>query len=403
MRTELPQELLATDKGKRADAILRSCVHCGFCLPACPTYLDTGDELDSPRGRIVLIQAMLEAGSGNKITATHLDRCLTCQACETACPSNVAYKELLDIGRETLETTVRRTWFQRWRRVALRLFLPRPTLFSWSYRILMQVRGLLPQALGNQLHSPIKIRYAKMTPPSGAPAVLLLPGCVQSSATPNTLQAAKAVLNHLGVRTIIASTSCCGALEHHLGAPGKARQRARQNIRQWSSMTDIQAILSTASGCGAHIQGYPGFLDADEPGFPVPVMDIGRYLQQQDPAALPMPAQKLRIAWQVPCTLQHGLRNVLNIPEMLRTHGHMLVPTSDDHLCCGSAGAYSLEQPAMSRRLRQRKLMALLAGKPDVIATANVGCQLHLQAEAGIPVKHWLEILAAGLEERNSQ
>jgi glycolate oxidase iron-sulfur subunit len=405
MRTNLHPDVLATARGRRADEILRSCVHCGFCTATCPTYLETGDELDGPRGRIYLINAVLEENRGNAAAQQHLDRCLTCRSCETTCPSGVAYGELLDFGREVIERSVPRPAPRRWLRRLLRLSVPRPGLLKPVFRLAQAARPLLPGRLKTATAAARRRHYRVPAPSVAATGrrVLLLSGCVQSYATPNTVAAARAVLAHLGVAADIAPPACCGALEHHLGDPAAAARRARANLSSWQSRgVAYDAILSLASGCGVHIKDYPRLLAESEPGpaaagFAGKVEDIGEYLASLDVSVLPRPQRAARVAWHAPCTLQHGQRTGAEIPGMLAALGYLLVPAGQGHLCCGSAGAYSLEQPQLSRALRDRKLAALGQNGPEVIATANVGCQLHLQSATPLPVRHWIELLAAGL------
>ncbi|HEY5718140.1 MAG TPA: glycolate oxidase subunit GlcF [Motiliproteus sp.] len=402
MQTRLPAALLATVTGQRADSILRSCVHCGFCTATCPTYLVTGDERDSPRGRIYLIKALLEGESVTARTQHHLDRCLTCRACETTCPSGVAYNQLLDIGRDQIEQLVGRSLWSIWKRRLLRWWLPHPTRLAPLLRGLRLLVPLLPQTLRQQLPPPQRplappVQLAKINA-----TYLLLEGCVQSLTTPNTNAALRTLLALRGIqlKTVVQS-GCCGAISHHLDAPAEALTFMRRNIDAWwpHLQQGAQGIIASASGCGAELKRY-GELLQDDPVYAERAAALAQRVK--DPCEVIQPdwfrrtvtAAPPPVAFQSPCTLQHGQRLLGKVEAILQAAGYRLTMVKDAHLCCGSAGTYSLLQPQLSKQLRVAKLEALMASDPSCIATANVGCQLHLAQTSPIPVRHWLELLA---------
>ena len=402
MQTRLPAALLATERGQQADAILRSCVHCGFCTATCPTYLATGDERDGPRGRIYLIKAMLEDEPVSAHTQRHLDRCLTCRACETTCPSGVEYSQLLDIGRDEVERRVGRRGWPGLQRRLLRWWLPYPRRLRPLLRVAHGLAPLLPTPLRAKL-PPLPKPLPAVTITAPTTTMLLLEGCVQSVATPATNHALRRVLARQGVALVVAQGSgCCGALSHHLDGGEQARDFMRRNIDAWWPHIEqgVGAILVSASGCGAELKRYGELLRLDSRYAeraariaalvkdPCEVIDI----EQVKRSAVP-PSVK-RVALHTPCTLQHGLHLGGRIEPLLSAAGYQLTPVRDGHLCCGSAGTYSLLQPAMAAQLQADKLAALQAALPDCIATANVGCQLHLAAASSVPVVHWLQLLA---------
>jgi glycolate oxidase iron-sulfur subunit len=421
VRTELHPDILATDAGREADAILRSCVHCGFCSATCPTYQVLGDELDGPRGRIWLIRDMLERDAAGADTQLHLDRCLTCRSCETTCPSGVRYGRLLDIGRTHLEQRVSRPPFERLMRTALRHLVPYPQRLRIPLRIGQWLRPLLPALLRDKV--PVLQRRRASSTPAGAHArqVLLLAGCVQSLATPRTNGDAIAVLDRLGIHAMeAAAAGCCGALPHHLGDPDAARTMARRNVDAWWPLLSsaartgdgdgdgAEALVMTASGCGVEVREY-GELLADDPAYAQRAarisaisMDLSEFLVDEDLSSLHL-AGRPRVAWHPPCTLQHGQQVRGPVERILDAVGAQRVPVIDSHLCCGSAGTYSLLQPRLAGELRRRKLERLTAETPEVIVTANVGCQTHLGSVAELPVRHWIELLADGLGDAGQQ
>lgn len=400
MQTQLADFIKDTPQGREADAILKSCVHCGFCNATCPTYQLLGDELDGPRGRIYLIKALLEGQGGGAKTRLHLDRCLTCRACETTCPSGVRYGRLLDIGREVVEAKTVRPWLERVQRQALLKLLPYPrrfdSLLGWARR----AKPLLPTALSRKLPAPAQ----PATWPTGSQArkMLILEGCVQPSLAPNINAATARLLDRLGIELIRAdSGACCGAMSHHLTAVADAQNLMRRNIDAWWPHIErgAEAIVITASGCGVMVKDY-GTLLQDDPAYAdkaarvaALAKDVGEVLAEEDLSELRLQAPR-RIAFQSPCTLQHGQKLNGLVEGLLVRLGFELTPVADAHLCCGSAGTYSILQPALSERLLANKLAALAAGGPELIVTANIGCLTHLQSEATLPVRHWVELLA---------
>jgi glycolate oxidase iron-sulfur subunit len=408
VRTDLPDDVLATDAGREADSILRACVHCGFCNATCPTYEVLGDERDGPRGRIWLIKEMLERDAAPDDARTHLDRCLTCRACETTCPSGVRYGRLLDIGRAHLETRTRRPLRERVVRWGLRRVVPRRALLHVPLRLGQWLRPLLPEGLREAVPM-LQTRLDAPAPGSHDRRVLMLAGCVQPLATPRTNQAAALVLDRLGIEAVEApGAGCCGALPQHLGDPDAARAFARRNVDAWWPLVDpdgeapVEALVMTASGCGVEVREYGALLagDADYAERARTIaertVDLSEYLVEQDRSALPRPAPA-RVAWHPPCTLQHGQQVRGPVERILDDLGIERVPVRDAHLCCGSAGTYSLLQPVLADELRTRKLAALEADDPALIVTANVGCQTHLAAVCERPVRHWVELLAEPL------
>ncbi|WP_297528378.1 glycolate oxidase subunit GlcF [Thiohalobacter sp.] len=409
MQTRISPRHRDTPEGRTADRILRSCVHCGFCTATCPTYQVLGDELDSPRGRIYLIKELLEDGPTGEHTRTHLDRCLLCRACETTCPSGVEYHRLLDIGRGLMEREHPRPPRQRLLRHALRLTLPYPDRF----RLLLGLGRMLSPLLPARLRRKLPPRQS--APPAPAPAgtaggrrMLVLEGCVQSAATPATNAAARRVLARLGIELVtVPGAGCCGALSHHLDAPDEARAFMRRNIDAWWPALEAgaEAIVVTASGCGSELKEY-GELLADDPDYAErarriaqATRDLAEVLAAEDLSALRLDIAEERIAVHVPCSLQHGQQLPDLLPALMQRLGFDLVPVEEGHLCCGSAGSYSILQPALSETLAARKIDALTAHGPDRIVTANIGCQLHLAAQGTVPVEHWIERVAECLEE----
>lgn len=402
MQTQLSPEFHNTPTGQEAEAILRSCVHCGFCLATCPTYQLLGNELDSPRGRIYLIKQVLEGQPASAKTQLHLDRCLTCRNCETTCPSGVQYGHLLDIGRAIVERQVGRTPWRYAQRVALKAVLPYPRRFTPLLRLGQSVRPLLP--LG-------KIPARSPTPPAVNPpadadtTLLLLTGCVQDALAPTINAAATRLLGALGIRCIPAD-GCCGAVSFHLNFQAEGRATMQANVQRWQAQLDAGAsgIISTASGCGVTVKEYGHLLQTDAARQIASVtQDLAEVVAARQQRLVPLLkplAQAIKVAWHPPCTLQHGqkLRGV--VESLLTQAGYTLVPVTDAHLCCGSAGTYALLQPQLATALQQRKLAHLQAHDPAVIVTANIGCLTHLQSGTARPVRHWVELLAERLTEK---
>ncbi len=403
MQTTLADFIRDTPQGIAANAVLRTCVHCGMCNATCPTYQLLGDELDGPRGRIYLIKQMLEGGAVTAHTLTHLDRCLTCRNCETTCPSGVQYHTLLAIGRGIAEQKIKRRWRERLMRGVLRAVIPYPARFSPLLRIGQLFRPLLPQTLKRAIPS-----YQRKTvwPAAGhARRMLVLEGCVQPTIAPGINAAAARVLDRLGIGLLHArAAGCCGAASHHTSGAEQGLGFARRNIDAWWPQIEAgcEAIVMTASGCGVHVKEY-GQLLAHDPGYADRAKrvseltkDIGEILAREDLSALPPAPAGARIAFHSPCSLQHGQKLNGLVEQILRARGFTLTPVPDGHLCCGSAGTYSVLQPNIARPLRDAKLRALQSGRPEAIVTANIGCLEHLRGGADVPVRHWLELLAAG-------
>ena len=403
METHLAEFIRHTAEGREADAILRSCVHCGFCTATCPTYQLLGDELDGPRGRIYLIKQMLEGAEVTASTQLHLDRCLTCRACETTCPSGVRYGRLADIGRHVVEKRVARPRSEAARRWLLRHALMSRPLFACAVTVGRLLRPLLPAALVRRIP---RVRRAGAWPATRhARRMVALTGCVQPVLAPSIDAALARVLDRLDITLIrVAGSGCCGALSHHLSAAGDALARIRANIDAWwpEVVRGAEAIVVTASGCGVMVKDY-GVLLKGDPEYADraariaalardPVEIIGAEWKRLAPLVA-MDHGPQRVALHTPCTLQHGLRLGGRIEEILEALGLELAPVTDGHLCCGSAGAYSILQPVLAQRLRSNKLRALERDNPELIATANIGCLMHLAAGTQRPVQHWVELL----------
>jgi len=404
METHLAAFIRGTPDGREAEAILRKCVHCGFCTATCPTYQLFGDELDGPRGRIYLIKQVLEGAPPTERTRLHLDRCLSCRACESTCPSGVHYTRLLDIGRAVVAARVPRQGVEGLLRGVLRETLPRPALFGTAMKLGQMVRPLLPSALKAKV--PPLSSAGTLAPETGTRKMLLLAGCAQPSMYPNINGAAKRVLARLGIHLFAAGgAGCCGAVRLHLDDAGGARANARCNIDAWwPHVEGVEAIVMTASACGVQVKDY-GHLLRDDPVFEMKAhriaalaRDVGEVVAAQQEALVALlqksaPAERRRLAFHSPCTLQHGLKLKGGVEAILTAAGFDLLPVADGHLCCGSAGTYSVLQPEISRQLRDNKLAALTAGAPEGIASANIGCIAHLQSGSRLPVRHWVEWL----------
>lgn len=387
-----------------AEAILRACVHCGFCTATCPTYQLLGDELDGPRGRIYLIKQLLEGQPAGTVTRDHLDRCLSCRSCETTCPSGVRYGRLLDIAREIVDVEVPRPWYQALPRRLLRSIVPFPRRFAMVLRLARLLRPLLPASTREKLprSRPPTKRLTLNAQPTRR--MLVLDGCVQAVTTPDTNAIARRILGRLGIGLVsVAGAGCCGAVSHHLGAAAEARDFIRANIDAWWPEVEqgAEAIVVTASGCGVMVKDY-GELLKDDPlyaGRAQRISELARDFAEvvavEDLSLLRPDHGVGRVAFHSPCTLQHGQKLPGLVESILTRLGFTLVAVRDAHLCCGSAGTYSILQPQLSRELRDLKLDALEREQPNLIVTANIGCQLHLAGAAGVPVKHWLELLDA--------
>lgn len=402
MQTNLADFIRDTREGKEADAILRSCVHCGFCTATCPTYQLLGDELDGPRGRIYLIKQVLEGKEPTAKTQQHLDRCLTCRNCETTCPSGVQYGRLIDIGRKVVSDRVSYTPVQRLKRAALRELLPRKAIFSPAMKVGQLVRPLLPSALREKVPAP---QSSGIWPTrQHARTMLLLDGCVQPSMAPNINAATARVFDALQVQLLVAQKAgCCGAIRHHLNDHDGALNDVRRNIDAWWPAIEAgaEAIVMTASGCGVMVKDY-GHLLAHDPDYAEKALrisgmtkDLSEILPDFEKELAAKLAGKInkRVAWHPPCTLQHGQQIRGKVEGVLRAAGVDVQLCKDSHLCCGSAGTYSVLQPELSHQLRDRKIANLEATGADTIVSANIGCLTHLQSGTAKPVRHWIELI----------
>jgi len=406
MQTRLADFIRGTPEGREAEDILRKCVHCGFCTATCPSYQVLGDDLDSPRGRIYLMKRALEGAPVSAKTRLHLDRCLTCRACETTCPSGVRYGRLVDIGRALVEARTVRGPLERLTRRLLASVLPRPRLFKALAGLGRLARPLLPGALKAKI--PVASAPACDWPaPRHARKMLVLAGCVQPALAPSINAAAARVLDRVGISLVEATgAGCCGALRFHLNYQEAGRDDMRALIDAWWPLVErgeVEAIVMTASGCGVTVKEYAHLLGQD-PRYREKAARISALTRDLaeviPPEALPEGVGAGRVAFHSPCTLQHGQQIRGAAEARLTRVGLELTPVRDAHLCCGSAGTYSLLQPAIAGELRSRKLAALSEAQPEQIATANIGCLTHLQGAASVPVRHWIEILDEALRRK---
>jgi len=415
MQTSLAPFIKDTAEGREADAILRKCTHCGMCTATCPTYQLLNDELDGPRGRIYLIKQVLEGATPTAKTQLHLDRCLTCRACETTCPTGVRYGQLVDIGRYVVESRVGRGVVESAWRSALNTVISRASLFGPLLKMGQLARPLLPSALKRKV------------PPAAAPAgpwpaavharkMLVLEGCAQPSLSPATNAAAARVLDRLGISLVrAAGAGCCGAVSFHLNMQDAALDVMRRTVDAWWPHVEqgVEAIVMTASGCGVTVKDY-GHLLQHDPAYAEKAQRISALTRdiseiivaEKDRLKLliPHPSSLIpqrRVAFHAPCSLQHGLKLKGGVETLLADLGYSLTPVPDGHLCCGSAGTYSILQPELSQRLLGNKIAALESGAPTAILTANIGCQAHLQSATALPVRHWIEALDDSLPRRD--
>ena len=399
MKTNIKASLLNSADAELANQILRTCVHCGFCNATCPTYQLLGDENDGPRGRIYLIKQMLEGQAAGESTRNHLDRCLTCRNCETTCPSGVDYAHLLDIGRKKIEEQVPRHLKERITRQLLRSVLPYKQRFSPLLRLGQLFKPFLPAAIKKKI--PKRMAKGQLPPVAHSRKMIILDGCVQPALSPDINTATARVLHKLGISLLqIKDAGCCGAVSQHLSAEEEALAFMKRNIDAWwpAIESGIEAIVITASGCGAMIKEYGYYLRHDpdyaEKARKVSAMckDISEVISQEDLSRINR-VNPQKIAWHPPCTLQHGQKITGVVEQILTQCGFDLVPVQDQHLCCGSAGTYSILQPEIAQQLQKNKINALMENQPDMIVTANIGCQTHLQEVSERPVIHWIHLL----------
>ena len=408
MQTKLADFIRNTPEGDEAEAILRACVHCGFCTATCPTYQLLGDELDGPRGRIYLIKQVLEGAPVTARTQLHLDRCLTCRNCESTCPSGVQYGRLADIGRKVVEQRVTRPLPERIKRYVLKQALPRPALFKTALRAGQLLKPLLSKPLQDKL--PPWPRPSAWPQRAHVRKMLVLEGCVQPAMSPNINAATARVLDAVGVQLLAApQAGCCGALRFHLNDQDAALDDMRRNIDAWWPYIDsVEAIVMTASGCGVTVKEYGHLLahDAQYADKAARISALTRDLSEIMPDFGPELVRRVRrtpdakrelVAWHPPCTLQHGQQIRGKVEQLLRGIGVEVRLCQDAHLCCGSAGTYSLLQPELSLQLRERKLAALAATGAPRIVSANIGCISHLQSGSEAPVEHWIELVDRAL------
>lgn len=404
MRTVIQGPMAGTSGAAIAEQALRACVHCGMCNATCPTYQLSGDELEGPRGRIYLMKQVLEGAQPTRLTLDHLDSCLSCRACETTCPSGVQYHRLYDIGHAAVAEAVARPWRERMLREAIRRVTVSPALFGLAVMLGRMVRFALPDVLKAKI--PPRVVVGSRPAATHRRTMLMLTGCVQSAVAGHFNATTARVFDLLGVQLIEAPRAgCCGAVSFHLDAADKAQAQARANLDAWAPLIEAgaEALIVNSSGCAAFIRDYPDVL-RDDPAYrdlarrvadlvrdPIEVLEAAPELAPRQAPAAP------RIAVHEPCTLQHGLKLTGRIGGLLARLGYDPQPVADNHLCCGSAGAYSLLQPEMSGRLKANKLAALNASEPAAIFTANIGCWMQLGSDSPVPVRHWIEAVEAVL------
>ncbi|MGH1539674.1 MAG: glycolate oxidase subunit GlcF [Arenicella sp.] len=406
MQTSLSDFFKNTSDGQQSGDILRSCVHCGFCLATCPTYNELGNELDSPRGRIYLIKQLLEGHAVTEKTQTHLDRCLTCRNCETTCPSGVQYGQLIDVGRRLVDEQVSRSFWDRAQRFVLRQLMSNERVFTPMMKVGQSIRFLLPQSL--KKYVPIRQKSGVLPKTQHKRKMLILEGCVQPSMSPQINAATRRVLDELHVEVIsVAKAGCCGAVNFHLSAHEQAKQMMRRNIDAWwpliegeNGQPQVEAIIMTASGCGSMVADYAHQL-ADDPDYAAKAkrvcelsQDIATILAREDLSCFQQDHyQGKRIAFHPPCSLQHAQKVTGVVETILMKLGFSMTDIPDKHVCCGSAGTYSITQKKLSQTFLNNKVAALESDQPDLIASANIGCLLHIQSGTQVPVKHWIELL----------
>ncbi len=415
MKTNISQQLLDTRQGREANDILRACVHCGFCTATCPTYQLLGDELDSPRGRIYLIKEILEGQKPTIETQKHLDRCLTCRSCESTCPSGVQYGRLVDIGRDIVEKNVSRSLLDNAKRNLLNKIIPNPKLFRPLLMIGRLAKPILPSSIKRKIPIPQQTKN-NWPAASHTRKMLILNGCVQPTLAPNINIATARVLDSLGITVLrVSEAGCCGAVTHHLNKQEEAISHIKRNIDAWWPHIEsgAECIVITASGCGTMLKDY-GHLLTDDPEYAERAKkiseiskDIVEILNAEGDKLNPL-LSKLKknpsktISFHSPCSLQHGQQIKGATEAILERAGFKLTNVTDPHLCCGSAGTYSILQPDLSQRLLKDKVRNLEAENPDTIVTANIGCLTHIQSGTKTRVQHWIELIDQELSRSNA-
>ena len=400
MQTKISKEFNQTLAGQRAEEILRSCVHCGFCTATCPTYQLLGDELDSPRGRIYLIKQMLEGNDVSRKTQQHLDRCLSCRSCETTCPSGVQYSHLLEIGRELVDEKISRPLMTNAKRWVLKQLIPYPKRFAFILNSARLFRPLLPPRFKKSI--PVVSGNTRWSNSTHSRKMIVLDGCVQPTLSPSINAATSRVLSRFGIELVnIPFAQCCGAVNQHMNDNATATTFIKNNIDQWHPLIEsgeAEAIIITASGCGAMVKEY-GYLLQDDKDYADKAKvisdackDISEVISNEDLSIFKAKTNNA-ISFHSPCTLQHALQLNGVVENILNQIGYQLNVIKDAHLCCGSAGTYSILQPEISTQLRTSKLDALQQHQPELIATANIGCLHHLASGTETRVLHWIELL----------
>ena len=408
MQTNLAKRFQNQANTPVIESILRKCVHCGFCNATCPTYQLRGDELDGPRGRIYQMKQFFEGAEANPEIRLHLDRCLTCRSCETTCPSGVQYSRLLEQGREALDAELPRPVFDRFKRWAITRFFNSGPIFKAVFGFARVLSPILPSSVRASI--PQEQTIIERPANSHARKVLMLSGCVQPTLTPATNAAAVSLLDHFGIETIeIEQSHCCGAVGLHTSQAEFGRAKARKLIDLWWPHVEagVESIIITATGCGVTVKDYPGLFEHD-PTYAERAKTISRLScdlsefigREINKEKFELKSPK-RVAFHTPCTMQHGLGLKGNVEAMLKALGYDICQVTDAHLCCGSAGTYSILQSELSNQLRDNKQKALTIDTPDIIATANIGCQLHIANGSAVPVVHWIELVHEALSERS--